>query len=489
MTITTTAYSIVDDFTTNTSASYTSAANDGGGPGTWNFDTANARVIESGGNDAAFTYTGLSYTNGYVEVVSDQADNASIVFRRSDNNNTYICYFNDNSSTTNTSLVYLYVIQNGGYAQVGPTVTINFSRGTTHTIRLMVCYRSAAVFFDGQLISLGNFSGDLANGTAGIGGAANASHFQKLTIVNLEAAPLNPLHKPTDGFGIYEYFNIANPTALTRLQTIAAGGFKLVLNYSLLGEEGNGTPHISDVIAYINYAASLGMKVIVPLKGLDIWQTPAIAADYPNLYSDSGNQSTTSGFDQYIVNQTKNLTGTWGYYVADEPNNSDHTALHNHYGYIKTASPSLPVLCIQSGHTGSTNFAGFNTLSYDSCDVGGDDYYPLGDTAGDFTTVSLTNNINAFCQYKNIQQAVVLQAWQQNGLAPSLSDMQGWLQVVETYMQPRLILWYSYFDLLNASNPTQLWNNLITAIGGQQPHYLNATWVTRDMQATWKTRG
>ncbi len=183
MTITTTAYSITDDFTTNTSASYTSTANDGGSPGTWTFDTANLRLLGSAGNDASLIYTGLSYLNGYTEIQTDQMRGGSLIFRFPNNNNLFACYVGDSGHST-TNQIQVYWINGGGYNLLG-TAAIAFTTGTLHTIRLTVCHRSIALSFDGTIIAAFAVSGDTSAGSGGVGSGSASNHFQKLTIRNL----------------------------------------------------------------------------------------------------------------------------------------------------------------------------------------------------------------------------------------------------------------------------------------------------------------
>src|SRR5260221_2080454 len=109
---------------------------------------------------------------------------------------------------------------------------------------------------------------------------------------------------PVDGWGVYESVRtLGDPTALPRLDIIASLKFQLVLNYALL------FGHITDVTAYINYAASKGLKVIVALNDPAIWNYTAVSPNYvtkyPQLYTDSGNAATETAFAQYVVNQVK----------------------------------------------------------------------------------------------------------------------------------------------------------------------------------------
>ncbi len=256
------------------------------------------------------------------------------------------------------------------------------------------------------------------------------------------------------GQGVYENHGPQNGPAFyqPRLNQIAAAGFKLVMNYDLL------FGHASDITAYINYAATVGLQVIVALNNPVIWKTNQIAATFPNLYADSGNQSTDNGFTTYVVNLVKGLPGTWGYYVADEVANSDHAALLTHANYIKAADPNHPRLIISNGASTDAVYTGTSLLA-DCCEVLGDDYYPIGDSAAYANSLTYrAQHIQNFCNGKNIYSAISLQAhslapYNILGPWPTLAQMQANLATVKANMYPRLILWYSYFDVIATGSP------------------------------------
>jgi hypothetical protein len=283
---------------------------------------------------------------------------------------------------------------------------------------------------------------------------------------------------PTDGFGVYESYNpdTSTPGYQARLQDIKNHGFSLVLNYNLLF--GNAT----NLVAYINYAASIGLKVIVDLSNVAIWKTASIASTFPELYASSGNLGTESGFTTYVVGLVSGLSGTWGYYVADEPVAADHTAVHTHAATIHAADSTHPRLIVLGSAAGAGN-ADLATFS-DSCDVLAQDYYPIGYEGGTFTianTATVASAVQSAATTAGIQSGVTLQAinWTtyESGLVPggwpSQNNMYTMIQLAEANMTPRLILFYSYYDVIAPSpapaNATQL-SSLQAAIAGDPGH-------------------
>lgn len=294
------------------------------------------------------------------------------------------------------------------------------------------------------------------------------------------------INTPTDGHGIYEDCAPGDAAAFSRLDTIAAGGFKTVLNYDLL----NG--HIADITAYINHANSKGLKVIISLDDPAIWRDGTIAATYPSLYADSGNLATESGFTTYVVNQVKGLAGTYGYYVADEPASADHTLCHTHYNTITAADSTKPRLIVGSAEQVTGNFWKNTTSYWDSCTVGGDDFYPVGDdTEATYDPATLMFAVQANCHNHGIDSCIVLQAfnwldwgnqtcspWPACAVWPTRGQERQQRVTTFANMASRLVLWFSYMDIWGSgsssryhigasSTPAQHWSDLTAALSAQ----------------------
>src|SRR5260221_56072 len=259
---------------------------------------------------------------------------------------------------------------------------------------------------------------------------------------------------PTEGYAVYEEARPTDPVnANARLDVIAASGvFKMVINYSLL------LGHMTDIIAYINHAASVGLKVAIPLEDAAIWKNNAIAATYPTLSGDAGS-TTDSGFTTYVVNQTKGLAGTWGYYIGDEVANSDHAALKAHTDIIHAADSTKPRLMIADGLATNSVASGTNIFT-DCCEVLGDDFYPIGGGPGYVTTVAQeAAAIQAFINTTSLQSAIALQtfSWAAYGVVgqpwPTEAQMQQASNDAIANMNPRLIIWYSFFAAYQTGSP------------------------------------
>lgn len=110
---------------------------------------------------------------------------------------------------------------------------------------------------------------------------------------------------PTDGYAIYEGITPDHGQSVwgPRLDKIASAGFKVVMNYN--GIYGSMT----NLIAYINYAASKGLKVIVSLKDYAIWRDNGIAGTYPGVYANAGSPATY--VDSFLSDTSANYTSTF----------------------------------------------------------------------------------------------------------------------------------------------------------------------------------
>ena len=84
-----------------------------------------------------------------------------------------------------------------------------------------------------------------------------SSAWQKQQQSQLSFTNLKVLNAPTDGYGVYESCEPSRGHfCLDRLQQIANGGFKLVLNYDSVAGSA------AQLLAYANQAEAVGVKLI-----------------------------------------------------------------------------------------------------------------------------------------------------------------------------------------------------------------------------------
>jgi len=157
---------VLDMFAVDSSANYTNTFMAGGAAGTATFDTANKRLILSGGTNQVEEYTGLSFADGYVECDMDWANIAGPVLRMVDASHCYFLKISDDQGT-NPQTIQLFK-NNGGAAQIGSTASINFVRGTYHRIHFEIAGSSITVNFDGLNVLTATDSSIAGPGLAGL---------------------------------------------------------------------------------------------------------------------------------------------------------------------------------------------------------------------------------------------------------------------------------------------------------------------------------
>jgi len=289
---------------------------------------------------------------------------------------------------------------------------------------------------------------------------------------------------PTDGFGIYEniHSSLGQSVWGPRLTQIAQGGFRVVINYGLL------FGHIADVTAYINYAAGLGLKVAVTIQDPVIWKTGTYGASYTSLYSDAGSPGTGTAFMQYVVAQTSALSGVWGWYIGDEVANADHSTFATYAAAVATADATHPRLIIEQGGSSSA-CANSTSIFNDSCDVIGDDYYPIGNAAAyTLTTATTASGIQTYCSNHNLGSAIVLQAFSWTATKPGApwpteAQMQQARLDAISNMTPRLVLFFAYPNIIDTGSPDFApaleWIYLTEAVTGRSQTVLFPTATRR----------
>lgn len=272
---------------------------------------------------------------------------------------------------------------------------------------------------------------------------------------------------PLDGQGVYENISPRDPAYDARLQQIASGGFQLVLNYSIL------YGHEWEVLNYANLCYAYGLRLIWAVHAPLLWnRSNAWRTEYAALAADS--QATTQQqFVAYIINLAQAHPATYGYYVADEVANHYHPQVKAHTELIRSIDRKHPRIIVLSA-SGGQSFGNQNTLYYDCCDIGCDDFYWDGCvTCNIQQTAYYAANVKDFDQKHGIQPAMVLQSFWPGAYNPAVKstwptreEMRYQRDAVLTHMTPRFLLWYSFFDIMKSPQATNHWYDLVWAANG-----------------------
>lgn len=277
-----------------------------------------------------------------------------------------------------------------------------------------------------------------------------------------------------DGQGLYDDCVPGTSDCLNHLQQMASAGFKLVVNY----DQFYGTA--KDELAYADKAQALGMKIIWAMNDSAFWHGNA-RQRFAQLAA-TCNCSDNAGFIRYVVNLVKNHPATWGYYIGDEVHSSQHARVKVLTDLVKQTDPSHLRLFIGASAFPSGVAAALSPFA-DTADVLGTDYYPVGRTDIPHAinaTAAIAKAIQTLDDQNGKQAAIVLQAISLGFYSefrylcspfpscmpyPTIAQMQLMRKLALQNAHPRLLLWYSYFDILKADNPSLRWRNLVTAAG------------------------
>src|SRR6266567_6249979 len=211
-----------------------------------------------------------------------------------------------------------------------------------------------------------------------------------------------------EGYGIYESCNPKDEaTCLSHLNTMAAAGFKLVINY----DEMYGDARFQK--AYLDRAQSVGMKVIITLKDHRFYNGKSLRSEFPAL-AQTCNCTGNNGFIRYVVNLVKNHPAVWGYYIGDEVDPSDHGTMKSALAdVVHQLDPTHPRLFIDNAGESTSVWHG-NSPFFDTAEVIGTDFYPVGHHSPYPTihqTAAVVGGIQAYADAHGEDGAIVLQAF------------------------------------------------------------------------------
>jgi len=284
------------------------------------------------------------------------------------------------------------------------------------------------------------------------------------TISEAEARPVLPPQ------GLYEGCSpgAGGDACVQRLETIAAAGFRYVLNYSAW----YGSP--AAVLRYADTAAALGLQLIWPLNH-PAWRGMAsLAATYPSLLAprarrvpgsrrrSTRTRRTGSPLD-VAIGLVASHPATWGFYIGDELPRREANRVQALSAAVRRLAPSRPQLYVaRPGAARLAPFAGF-------ADVAGADVYPLG--SGDPPVQRAARSARSVTAAAGVRTAMVLQAfsWSQyrptalGPRHPSAARLRAMRDAAIHHANPTLILWYSYQDILRSEDPRRRWRDLIRA--------------------------
>jgi hypothetical protein len=268
--------------------------------------------------------------------------------------------------------------------------------------------------------------------------------------------------------GIYEYCapQTSSDGCLQRLSQIAAGGFKVVLNYAVFDADP------AQLRAYMDHAARLGVKLIWPMQDAPWWGRGSLAVTYPRLAGACG--CSDAALAGYMTGLVKHSPATWGYYLSDEQAPGDAPAVTAFSRRLRALDPGHPRLVVAAGEdTVSELLAPYTSAA----DVLGADSYPVGTGQSTARVSSIASKVRAVAARSRRQAAMVLQAfdWSQYPKTgpwpaprwPTAAEMRRMRDLAIAAAHPSLILWYSAFDIRRSPDASWHWRDLVRAAFGR----------------------
>ncbi len=248
-----------------------------------------------------------------------------------------------------------------------------------------------------------------------------------------------------------------------RLRAASDAGFRVVLNYQqFLADRDH-------ILAYAAAAQAAGIKLVWPLKDAPWWSGSGLRSAYPALARDCA--CTSDGqFLAWVVDLVRWLPATWGYYVGDETPPTYAARVRQLAARVRALDPVHPRLFVGDGE----DIGSVSPFSA-AADVLGGFVYPVGTPRPLSTVASVSDGMTRLARGRK-RPAVVLQAfsWGQypdpgarfHAVWPTRRQLRTERDLALAAGRPRLLLWYSLFDIARSDDPERHWGDLVWAALG-----------------------
>lgn len=252
--------------------------------------------------------------------------------------------------------------------------------------------------------------------------------------------------------GLYDSANLTTEESRLHLDRMAAAGFKLVLNYGVFGYEA------AEMRRYADHAAGVDMQVI--------WDISSRA------FADG---TFSRDYVRERVDAVRDHPATWGYYIADEPQEWDMPYAPGLSEYIRSLDPGHPRMLVHWYEEGDPVRTLRPWVGHVDA-IALDPYATAGGYPSDRVAVA-TKAGQAFADANDKKWGVVLQAFDgsqypEDNLEPGWpgrARMKSERDMVLENSDPAFILWYSFKDIMRSPDPDAWWNDLCAAAFGPFP--------------------
>lgn len=172
---------VVDCFSTNTSANYTSTSRTGGSLATWTIDTANSRLIAVGGTNALYISNQVTRADVDLFVDMNRSDTGGIIWRYTDANNFYFATFTDSISTSTQQTLTINRVAANVLTTLA-TASISFQRTLVTRCRISMLASLITATVDGVVVATYTDGSPLSGTSIGVYSNGGTNYITQLWI-------------------------------------------------------------------------------------------------------------------------------------------------------------------------------------------------------------------------------------------------------------------------------------------------------------------
>lgn len=206
-----------DLFANNTSANYTNTAKSGGSAASVYYDTANSRIVLSGGSGGLYLNSSISCADVDLLCDMDESDAGGLVWHFNDTSDYYeLGVYDASSSAGFTNQLRLYKVSSGTRSLLGSASSIVFTRGNFHRVRVKMKSGLINIYWDGTCIQSYLDTSPLGSGQVGLRNDGGTSRYYQLWI--------QPLGTNLSGQVLYTKVTMStsDPSQMPQLFTLVA---------------------------------------------------------------------------------------------------------------------------------------------------------------------------------------------------------------------------------------------------------------------------
>jgi len=360
---------------------------------TWTYDTANSRLIATGGTEGLYIYTLISRPDVDFFIDLDRADAGGAVWRYADQGNYYYLLITDSLSSTGfRNTVTIYRVANNVQTQLATAAitytvgsasssyTATFTRGTFHRFRVTMLLNVITVYIDGNILITYTDTTPLSTGMMGLytnGGLIGSRFYMLWMQPDGDLVTGTPNYDIVTGKFVYTRVRLTTTdpgqtpqtqdlTVLATTASIQAGALIPSVTYTATSVAKN----FDDLAKQSNYSWFIDQNKVFNFRSRAAFASPWILQSSPYGLVPVNDIEVTSNFELDVGNDLyrnrQTILGALDTQLFTETNVGDGSTRTFPLGYEVGAQPTVFVNGVPQT-VGVKGSAGFNF------------YYAIGD--------------------------------------------------------------------------------------------------------------